>query len=274
MSRSGHSDEKCSQRVSDEIEALSAIYGDDKVSFSEDTGALNVSLLTCPDVSMSCMLPKQYPESGKPLRVSLRVESMVRARCEMIVEDVLTKVHAVEDSDGECLFEYCQGILDALKAEEVDNSEGLTDRVGSSADVSRGGLAPGSHYFGDGEDVMHGVPLTEKRSVFQAHAARVYNVEAAREFAAWLTSSFSKLASATHHVMAYRVSPAQDFDDDGEGGAGKGLLFTLQQMDVDNMVVVVSRWYGGTKLGPARFKLINNAARQLLSDKVCEKDAQ
>lgn len=32
-----------------------------------------------------------------------------------------------------------------------------------------------------------------------------------------------------------------------------------------NVVVVVSRWYGGTLLGPDRFKHINNAARQVLS---------
>lgn len=31
-----------------------------------------------------------------------------------------------------------------------------------------------------------------------------------------------------------------------------------------NVVVVVSRWYGGVLLGPSRFALINNTARQLL----------
>ncbi len=30
------------------------------------------------------------------------------------------------------------------------------------------------------------------------------------------------------------------------------------------MAVVVSRWYGGILLGPARFTYINNAARELL----------
>jgi hypothetical protein len=34
--------------------------------------------------------------------------------------------------------------------------------------------------------------------------------------------------------------------------------------DVRNAVVVVSRWFGGILLGPARFGLINNTARQLL----------
>ena len=35
-------------------------------------------------------------------------------------------------------------------------------------------------------------------------------------------------------------------------------------MDVVNVIVVVSRWFGGIQLGPARFKWINNAARRVL----------
>jgi putative IMPACT (imprinted ancient) family translation regulator len=42
------------------------------------------------------------------------------------------------------------------------------------------------------------------------------------------------------------------------------LLLLLQVADVQNAVVVVSRWFGGILLGPARFGLINNTARQLL----------
>jgi hypothetical protein len=38
----------------------------------------------------------------------------------------------------------------------------------------------------------------------------------------------------------------------------------LQVADVQNAAVVVSRWFGGILLGPARFGLINNTARQLL----------
>lgn len=33
-------------------------------------------------------------------------------------------------------------------------------------------------------------------------------------------------------------------------------------MDAWNVVVVVSRWFGGTHLGPDRFKHINSAARE------------
>jgi len=51
-------------------------------------------------------------------------------------------------------------------------------------------------------------------------------------------------------------------------------------MDVWNVVVVVSRWYGGVKLGPDRFRLINMVARECLvmggfvKDREKEKDGE
>ena len=56
----------------------------------------------------------------------------------------------------------------------------------------------------------------------------------------------------------------QDYDDDGEDAAGSRLLHLLQILNVKDTIVVVTRWYGGVKLGPARFTHINNAARVLL----------
>ena len=38
----------------------------------------------------------------------------------------------------------------------------------------------------------------------------------------------------------------------------------LDIRDEDGVLVVVSRWYGGTQLGPRRFALINNVARDVL----------
>jgi uncharacterized YigZ family protein len=61
---------------------------------------------------------------------------------------------------------------------------------------------------------------------------------------------------ATHHVYAYRVGADDDplrerYDDDGEpsGSAGKPVLNVLQGEEVKNVVAVVVRYYGGTKLG-------------------------
>ncbi|XP_031431443.1 protein IMPACT isoform X2 [Clupea harengus] len=79
-----------------------------------------------------------------------------------------------------------------------------------------------------------------------------------------------KIASATHNIYAYRIycedrnTFLQDCEDDGETAAGARLLHLLQILDVQNVMVVVTRWYGGILLGPDRFKHINNSARNLL----------
>lgn len=38
----------------------------------------------------------------------------------------------------------------------------------------------------------------------------------------------------------------------------------LEILELENVLVVVSRWFGGTLLGPDRFKYINQAARDAL----------
>ena len=40
----------------------------------------------------------------------------------------------------------------------------------------------------------------------------------------------------------------------------------LRLMGADGVAVIVSRWFGGTLLGPDRFKFISNAARRLLEE--------
>jgi uncharacterized YigZ family protein len=61
--------------------------------------------------------------------------------------------------------------------------------------------------------------------------------------------------TATHHCSAWRVGLPEDlaerFDDDGEpsGTAGRPLLGALQSGALFEVVVVATRWYGGTKLG-------------------------
>ena len=55
-----------------------------------------------------------------------------------------------------------------------------------------------------------------------------------------------------------------DYDDDGETAAGGRLAEMMRLMGVQNVAVIVSRWFGGILLGPDRFKYICNAARNLL----------
>ena len=72
-------------------------------------------------------------------------------------------------------------------------------------------------------------------------------------------------------MSAYRIVESNgiiraDCDDDGEDAAGGRLLHMLTLLDVRDVMVVVTRWYGGTQLGPSRFKYINNAARFALEE--------
>jgi uncharacterized YigZ family protein len=59
---------------------------------------------------------------------------------------------------------------------------------------------------------------------------------------------------ATHHCYAYRLGPAGDqfrANDDGEpsGSAGKPILAAIDHAELTDLVVVVIRYFGGTKLG-------------------------
>uniref|UniRef100_A0A383W0K8 RWD domain-containing protein n=1 Tax=Tetradesmus obliquus TaxID=3088 RepID=A0A383W0K8_TETOB len=118
--------------------------------------------------------------------------------------------------------------------------------------------------------IISGEPYMKRKSTFQAHVAPITQLEQVKAVVAVLLES-NKIRNATHNIMAYRIAAPgkpgvfyQDFDDDGEAAAGGRLLHLLQVADVQNAVVVVSRWFGGILLGPARFGLINNTARQLL----------
>ena len=112
-------------------------------------------------------------------------------------------------------------------------------------------------------------PVTVKRSTFQAHVAPVASPADARAAVDCLLSH-RRIAAATHNIMAYRIvdgvtgAVTADCDDDGEAAAGGRLAFMLGAAKVSGAVVIVSRWYGGILLGPARFGIINNTARDAL----------
>ncbi|KAL3478358.1 aromatic amino acid aminotransferase [Aspergillus californicus] len=122
--------------------------------------------------------------------------------------------------------------------------------------------------------------ISEKKSVFIGRAAHVTTLDQAQGFIEHLLSTDKKVASATHNISAWRIRQksntkpststtpgemiVQDFDDDGETAAGGRLLHLMQLMDVWDVVVIVTRWYGGVHLGPDRFRIINAAGRDAL----------
>jgi uncharacterized YigZ family protein len=89
-------------------------------------------------------------------------------------------------------------------------------------------------------------------SRFIATIAPVFSVEQAREFIAEIKAEFS---DATHNVPAYVIghgsSVTAHCHDDGEpsGTAGRPALAVLSGSGLGDAVVVVTRYFGGTKLG-------------------------
>lgn len=58
-------------------------------------------------------------------------------------------------------------------------------------------------------------------------------------------------ANANHNCWAWRIGAAYRFSDDGEpsGTAGKPILSAIDGQSLTNVVVIVTRWFGGILLG-------------------------
>ncbi len=92
--------------------------------------------------------------------------------------------------------------------------------------------------------------FTEKKSVFIGTMKCVTTEAEAKEFIAGIKQEFS---DATHNVWCYivREGNAIRFSDDGEpsGTAGKPALEVLTREGVRDVALVVTRYFGGIKLG-------------------------
>ncbi|GHA70076.1 IMPACT family protein [Cognatilysobacter bugurensis] len=88
--------------------------------------------------------------------------------------------------------------------------------------------------------------LEIKHSRFLAQAASVESPDAALAFLAEVSDP-----AATHNCWAYRIDAQYRSNDDGElaGTAGRPILAAIDGQGFDRVVVVVTRWYGGIKLG-------------------------
>ena len=85
-----------------------------------------------------------------------------------------------------------------------------------------------------------------RKSRFLAQAAPVATPEQALVFVREVSA-----ADATHNCWAYRIGQDYRFNDDGEPGgtAGRPILQAIEGQGFDRVAVVVTRWYGGIKLG-------------------------
>ncbi len=119
------------------------------------------------------------------------------------------------------------------------------------------------------------IPAEETRTEIQvlnsrfiASAAPVFTVEEAKEFVARIRQEF---ADASHNVPAYLVgygaSVVAHTSDDGEpsGTAGRPALAVLRGSGLGDVAVVVTRYFGGTKLGTGGLvRAYSDAVRAIL----------
>ncbi|MGD6776462.1 YigZ family protein [Sutcliffiella horikoshii] len=106
-----------------------------------------------------------------------------------------------------------------------------------------------SHYYtvkGHGEH-----EITIQKSRFIAHIARATTEEEAQSF---IQEIKKKHWDATHNCSAYMIgenNQIQKANDDGEpsGTAGVPILEVLKKKDLKDTVVVITRYFGGIKLG-------------------------
>ena len=90
-----------------------------------------------------------------------------------------------------------------------------------------------------------------KKSSFICHAKRVYSEEEARAF---ITAIKKEHYKATHNCSAFIIGERSEIkrtSDDGEpsGTAGVPMLGVLENHNLTNVCVVVTRYFGGIKLG-------------------------
>ncbi|MDE2177063.1 MAG: YigZ family protein [Xanthomonadaceae bacterium] len=89
----------------------------------------------------------------------------------------------------------------------------------------------------------------EQRVRHSRFLAVATSVDAAAAATAWIAAQSD--AAASHHCWAYRIGDAYRFSDDGEpaGTAGHPILQAIDGQGLDHVAVLVSRWFGGIKLG-------------------------
>ncbi|KAK8154264.1 ribosomal protein S5 domain 2-type protein [Phyllosticta citribraziliensis] len=260
--------------LSDEIISINSIYAEDTLttaSDDDDTGTCILRLPSLPSIALRIEFPPDYPDAPPAVLGTHTVGDDVPKGFGTRVVDAARGVLAQTFRPGEpCVFDLLEELGDSVNVGEEQQQQEELQRERGAGEAAGGALEQATG-LGAGPDPpwVLSEPAVEKKSVFVARAARVASTQQAKAFVQHLLATDKKAAKATHNITAWRIRGAndavyQDCDDDGETAAGGRLLHLMQLMDVWDVMVVVTRWYGGVHLGPDRFRIINQTAREAL----------
>jgi len=74
-----------------------------------------------------------------------------------------------------------------------------------------------------------------------------------------------RFARATHNTWGVILSDGGAIkNDDGEGGAGMVIIRMLERAELENHLIIVTRWFGGTQLGGDRFRRVQDSVAYYL----------
>ncbi|MEX0304976.1 MAG: YigZ family protein [Leisingera sp.] len=107
---------------------------------------------------------------------------------------------------------------------------------------------------------MLGVILTDRGSKYAVTGAKVTSRDGIDAVLAELKTDRS-YAKATHNTWAAMLPTGGLKADDGESGAGMVILRMMEREGLKDHVIIVTRWYGGKKLGGDRFRRVQDAVR-------------
>jgi len=279
-------------RQDDEVEALTAIYGNEWCVINSESRKYCIKISDSLDdpkleLNLQIVLPDDYPLQSPP-EYQLNAP-WLRGDNRIDIQNKLADIYC--DNMGEnIIYLWVEAVREFLQ--EMADSE-IPSTISPDSSMERTAEAEADEEFDDSDlgeytyvyhqptasrhsnvscpDIISGETMTDRKSTFQAHLARVTHKDQVEIVLNRLMEN-KKIAHATHNIMAFRILtdrpdvPHQGCDDDGESGASIRMLHLLQIMKADNVMVVVTRWYGGIHLGPDRFKHINNCARIILED--------
>ena len=106
--------------------------------------------------------------------------------------------------------------------------------------------------------------LTDRGSKYAVSGGPVQTRQEAAAFVKALCRN-KKYTKATHNTWAVILPDGTPVkNDDGEAGAGMVILRMLEREALVGEVVVVTRWFGGVKLGGDRFRRVQDCVRMYL----------
>lgn len=111
-------------------------------------------------------------------------------------------------------------------------------------------------------EIFHGI-ITDRGSKYAVSGGPCTSPEEAKMFIRKLCRN-KKFLKATHNTWAFIQDGEPVKNDDGEAGAGMVIARMLAREGLENHIVVVTRWFGGKKLGGDRFRHVQDAVRYYL----------